>query len=225
MLLTDLILKSLVVILAIVTVIFALYSRLLVTQWWKLRDYRSRMALPIVGNCWNPEVFSLFRHMARLRKEFGKTFVLYLFTTPYIVTVDPQLARRVLADSKNFQSVIEDKKTKKLLFGESLLTSILEKHKESKHTLAKFFSIPNASRRMPILNRSFSESMNRLLEYPMGDQTETIFDMNKFFALSSLRSFFSYTCGVDFTGDLKREEEVCVWHSLRLLFTVACCFV
>jgi cytochrome P450 len=210
--LSDLCWNTFLGILVILTIVFGLYSRLLVTQWWKLRDYRSRMALPIVGNCWNPEVFSLFRHMARLRKEFGKTFVLYLFTTPYIVTVDPQLARAVLGDAKNFISVIEDNKSKKALFGESLLTTLLEKHRKSKHTLSKFFSIPNVSRRVPILNRTFCESMKRLIDTPMGEQTEMIFDINKFFAASSLRAFFSYTCGVDFKGDLKREEEIL--HSL-----------
>ena len=146
--------------------------------------------------------------MARLRKEFGKTFVLYLFTRPYLVTVDPQLTRRILSDTKHFGSVPGEKATKKLLFGQSLFNTLLEKHRHSKDVLAKYFSIPSVSKRIPILNEVFSESMRQLLELPMASITERSVRMDQFFATASLRAFLSFTCGVDYRGDLSKEEEI-----------------
>ena len=75
-------------------VVFAYYLQLYFKTLLKFRAFAGPHPLPIVGNCYNPKVASLFRYMAGLRKEFGKTFVMHLFTKAYLVVLDPTIVRR-----------------------------------------------------------------------------------------------------------------------------------
>lgn len=72
------------------TYFIQLYFRTLI----KFQKFKGPHPLPIIGNFYNPKILSLFRYMAGLRKEFGKTFIIYLFTKAYLIVLEPTIVRR-----------------------------------------------------------------------------------------------------------------------------------
>ena len=60
----------------------------------KFRAFKGPHPLPIIGNFYNPKLFTYFRYLVNLRKEYGKTFVLHLFTKVYLVVLEPTIVRR-----------------------------------------------------------------------------------------------------------------------------------
>mmetsp|Transcript_24867 Transcript_24867/g.36680 ORF Transcript_24867/g.36680 Transcript_24867/m.36680 type:complete len:499 (-) Transcript_24867:328-1824(-) len=188
----------------------AYYMQLYLSQFWMLRHFRSAFSLPLIGNCFNPEVFSFFKFLSRLRKELGKTFVIYLFTNPYIVTVEPNIIRRVLADSKSFTQVSSDKELDSSLFGEGLLNSTGSNHSGTKAMLMKYLSLPKLAASATALSQLCAEAVDELISRDLtSTDSSTILNVDQFLSSISLRAFLRCTCGVDFRGDLQRETEIC----------------
>jgi hypothetical protein len=205
----------------------AYFLQLLLKQWWKLRHFRSPFALPLIGNCYNPEAFTLFRYLAHLRKQFGTNFVIYLFTNPYLVTIDPHVVRRVLGDSKSFDNPSLSPHLAFQVFGEGLLFPH-ESHQLKKAIILSYYSLTRVSKSVPALNDALSVAFTQLFEDKLLGTTEaeegsnsmktntmTSVNLESFFIRVALRSFLNYACGVDLRGDLTRENEV----SLPFLFT------
>ena len=75
-------------------IIFSYFVQLYLKSLLKFQGFRGPYPLPIIGNFYNPKVFSLFRWVASLRKEYGRMFVVHLFTKVYLVVVEPTIVRR-----------------------------------------------------------------------------------------------------------------------------------
>jgi hypothetical protein len=207
----------------------AYFLQLLLKQWWKLRHFRSPFALPLVGNCYNPEAFTLFRYLSHLRKQFGTNFVIYLFTKPYLVTIDPHVVRRVLGDSKSFDNPSLSPHLAFQVFGEGLLFPH-DNHHLKKAIILSYYSLTRVSKSVPALNDALSVAFIQLFEDKLlsagtgtkekenaAVKTKTSVNLESFFIRVALRSFLNYACGVDLRGDLSRENEVSEISFPRLL--------
>jgi hypothetical protein len=213
----------------------AYYIQLLLKQWWKLRHFRSPFALPLIGNCYNPEAFTLFPYMASLRKQFGPNFVIYLFTNPFLVTMDPHVVRRVLCDSKSFENYSLSSHLAFKVFGDGLLfpspsSSQGETRQLKKSVILSYYSLARVSKSVPALNDALSAAFTQLFEEKLlatkttvappataspaesnktsTSRTAVSVNLESFFIRVALRSFLNYSCGVDLRGDLTRENEV-----------------
>jgi hypothetical protein len=191
----------------------AFYIHLLIRQWWKLRHFRSPFTLPLIGNCYNPEAFTLFRYLARLRKQLGNNFVIYLFTNPYLVMIDPQVVKCVLSDSKSFSNPKITPGITQTIFGNGILSSSsFEFHSKTKTFLLEYFSLSSVSKSIPILSNSVLITISQLFEKKLllsSTNMKISVNLDSFFTRIALRSFLNYTCGVDLRGDLTREDEIC----------------
>jgi hypothetical protein len=203
----------------------AYFLQKLLKQWWKLRHFRSPFALPLIGNCYNPEAFTLFPYMASLRKQFGPNFVIYLFTNPFLVTMDPHVVRKVLSDSKSFENHSLSSHLAFKVFGEGLLfpSAQGESRQLKKSIILSYYSLSRVSKSVPALNDVLSVAFSQLFEEKLlapaaavASSSETdktspravSVNLESFFVRVALRSFLNYSCGVDLRGDLTRENEV-----------------
>ena len=82
------------VIVTLFVLFFSYFIPLYVKSLIKFQAFRGPYALPVIGNFYNPKVFALFRWIASLRREYGKLFVVHLFTKVYLVVVEPTVVRR-----------------------------------------------------------------------------------------------------------------------------------
>ena len=202
-------------------VVFTYYMQLYVRSLLKFQGFRGPHPLPMIGNCYKPKaLFSLFRFMADLRKEFGKTFVMYLFTKPYLVVLEPTVVRRVLSDSKSFVKGVDYSSTFAVMFGEGLVTSGHEKHKRDRAIFNKYFIKSSVVKQTPMYNEVTERTIDQLLEAELEGKQEMNFNIERFFARLSLRVFMNYSTSTDYSNDLAREKEVstCIQHSLVLWY-------
>lgn len=200
----------------------AYYMQILLKQWWKLRHFRSPFALPLIGNCYNPEAFTLFRYLANLRKELGTNFVIYLFTNPFLVTIDPNVVQRVLCDSKSFDNPSLSPHLAFKVFGDGLLFP-QENHQLKKSVILSYYSLARVSKSVPALNDALSVAFSQLFEKKLltTESGPISVNLEDFFIRVALRSFLNYACGVDLRGDICRENEVNLFSlSLFLILTL-----
>ena len=202
----------------------AYYIQILLSQWWILRHFRSPFALPLIGNCYNPDVFTLFRYLVKLRKQLGKFFVIYLFTKPFLIVIEPNIVRKILNDYKLFSNPNSSSFLSFKVFGIGLLAPN-EHHQSNKSIMLSYFSLNRVSASIPILNESITISFLQLFEKKLlSSSTNTAktttnttttnssnlmsVNLDSFFIRIILRSFLTYTTGTDLRGDLIRENEV-----------------
>lgn len=191
-------------------VIFTYYMQIYLRNLIKLQKFPGPHPLPIIGNFYKPvAVYSLFRFMAGLRKDFGKTFVMYLFSKPYLVVLEPTVVRRVLSDSKAFVKGVDYSSTFATLFGEGLVTSGHEKHRHDRSIFNKYFIKSSVLKRTEMYNAITEHAIGQLLDEELGDKQEMDLNIEKFFAVLSLRVFMNFSCHTDYREDLKRERELC----------------
>ena len=60
------------------------------------------MALPLIGNCYDPGALQFLKYLGKLRKKYVEMFTFFAFSKPYLVVCDPAVVRRVLSDTKTF---------------------------------------------------------------------------------------------------------------------------
>lgn len=174
-----------------------------ITKSWTLRKFRGPYALPIVGNCYNPNSFSLFRYLADQKREYGKTFLLYLFHKTYLVTTEPAVLRRFFLDTKSFVKCDNYRQLSSLVLGDSLATSTHEYHR---HLFSHYFSIPSIAASMPLFSQVTRETIMELI--PANLNKDSSFDLQLFFSRLALRSILHYSMGYSYSGNGRREIEV-----------------
>lgn len=208
------------VLIGLFVVVFTYYVQLYFRSLFKFQGFRGPHPLPIIGNCYNPmAMFSLIRFMANLRKEFGKTYVMYLFTKPYLVLLEPTVVRRVLSDSKSFIKGVDYSTTFALLFGKGLVTSGHEKHRHDRSIFNKYFIRSSVTKQTPMYNAVTEQAIDQLLDQEIGDKNDINLNIEPFFAKLSLRVFMNYGFNTDFSDNLAREKEVLG----NVLLYASCC--
>jgi len=185
------------------------YVQLYFRTLFKFQGFRGPHPLPIVGNCYNPKVVSLYGYMAGLRKAFGKIFVVHLFTKAYLVVLEPSIVRRVLSDSKAFTKGSDYSTIFAVVFGEGLVTSSHDKHKNDRAIFNKYFIRSSVTKCFPMYNEVTVHAIDQLLGEKLGSAASVKINIEHFFARLALRIFMNFCCGTDYRGDLPREEEIC----------------
>lgn len=190
--------------------IFAYYFLIFFQHTWKLRHFRGPFAIPILGNCYNPNVVTqLFRFLVNCRKTYGKTFVVYIFQKCFLVILDPSIARRILSDSRTFIKGHNYTEKFSILFGEGLVTAEADKHRKDRAIFMKYFIRSNVVKEMDNINVKCLQAMDEFL-YPEFDGKNTLStNVEHFFARLTLRVFMNFAVNYDYSHDLKREQEIC----------------
>ena len=114
----------------------------------------------------------------------------------------------VLSDSKAFEKGVDYSTSFAVVFGEGLVTSAHDKHRNDRSVFNKYFIRSNVNKSMPMYNEITDLTIDQLLDERLGDKTELELDIEPFFARLALRVFMNYCCGTDYRENLPREEEV-----------------
>ena len=67
-----------------------------------LEDFPGPLALPIVGNLYDPSAFSVIQYVRKCMKSYGKVFQFWAGQKPMLVVADPGLARQILSNTVGF---------------------------------------------------------------------------------------------------------------------------
>ena len=127
----------------------------------------------------------------------------------------------VLSDSNSFPKGSDYDSSFAVLFGEGLVTSAHEKHRNDRSTFNKYFIRSNVNKSMDMYNEVSAHAVDQLLDDKLGDKTEMDVDIEFFFAKLALRVFMNFCCGTDYRKDLAREDDVrpfihfYLWHVLH----------
>jgi cytochrome P450 len=192
----------------LVTIICSLQKY--VTKLWTFRKFRGPYALPVIGNCYNLNSFSLFRYMADQKRKFGKTFLLNLFHKTYLVTMEPAVLRKFLTDTKSFVKCENYRHLSSLVLGDSLATSAHESHRQ---IFSQYFSLPNVSSSLALFQQITHDTTLELI--PAHLTSDFSMDIQLFFSRLSLRLFLHYFMG--YSHKQKGVREVEVWRPQLLL--------
>jgi cytochrome P450 len=173
-----------------------------------LRSFPGPLALPLIGNLYDVSAILFLKYLSKLRKKYGMYFTYFVGTRSILVICDPLAVRRVLTDSKIFQKGRDYTRTFSLAFGQGLVTSNGEKHKNDKAVLAKYFIRSSISREMPRINTTAKNSMSELITPQLDAQgrTPSGIDIEEFFAILSFRVFIQFSMNAPLAS-LAQEKE------------------
>lgn len=114
----------------------------------------------------------------------------------------------VLSDSKSFTKGSDYSSSFAVVFGEGLVTSAHEKHKNDRSIFNKYFIRSNVTKHIPMYNTITEHAITQLMDEKLGNEQEMNMKIDDFFAKVALRIFMNFCCGTDYRGDLAREDEV-----------------
>ena len=159
-----------------------------------LRKFRGPFAVPMIGNIWDPNSWSLFRFLTICRKKFGKIFVIFPFSKAYLVCSDPVVVRRILSDTKVFVKGGDYKDIFSVVFGEGLVTSNGEKHKHDRGVFGKYFIKSNVSNYVTLMNTTTKAVIDSHISKKLSESGGTM-DLNAehFFATLALKVFLKFS--------------------------------
>lgn len=165
--------------------------------------FKGPLAFPIVGNIFTKESLVFMRYLASCRKKFGTVFVYFALTKPYLVITEPNAARRILSDSKTF--VKGDDYTSKfnVVFGQGLVTSTGEKHKNDRACFGKYFVRVNLAKQMDRINAVAQAALESFVKPGQSQNVEDLF------AVMTLRVFMNFCVGTDFSINPDLEKRFC----------------
>lgn len=114
----------------------------------------------------------------------------------------------VLSDSKSFTKGTDYSSSFAVVFGEGLVTSAHEKHKNDRSIFNKYFIRSNVNKHIPMYNTITEHAIGQLMDEKLGSGQEMKMNIEDFFARLALRIFMNFCCGTDYRKDLAREDEV-----------------
>ena len=114
----------------------------------------------------------------------------------------------VLSDSKCFTKGSDYSTIFAVVFGEGLVTSYHDKHKNDRAIFNKYFIRSSVAKSTPMYNAVTEHAIDQFLDEQLGDKQEIEINIEHFFARLALRIFMNFCCGTDYRQNLPREEEV-----------------
>ena len=172
--------------------------------------------MPIIGNCYQPKIRSLLRHLAELRKTYGKIFTLQIFTKMYLVVLDPVIVRRALSDNKAFVTDKEVSSAFSGMFGNRLLYSevLTARQRDVKNIVRRIFGNHNVERNLPTMNKLAAQAVEDLINEEMQwmqnfAEDAFIVRVDRFFARLTLRVFMNVAMHSDYRNSPDQERLTC----------------
>lgn len=173
---------------------------------WTFRKIPGPMALPLLGNCYDPQAVIFLRYLCTLRAKYGPVFTFFNFTKAILVVCDPVMVRRILSDPKTFYKGSDYTVKFGRYFGEGLVTSNGEKHRKDRQLLGKYFIRSNVLKFTDTINKVSLRAIQEMLPGP--NESRTV-NMEQFFAVVALRNFMQFCCTLDFSDRPEYEIEMC----------------
>lgn len=206
-------------------VAFLFFTIIFIRQRVMLRKFSGPFALPLIGNCHDPDALMLMKYLSKLRKRYGNMFTFWAFTKPYLVVCDPAVVRRILSDTKTFCKGSDYTYQFAVAFGEGLVTSNGDKHRKDRAHFGKYFTKMNVNNYMGMFNVKATAAIEQMLmdtdnhacdphSAKKGHTNDSVtsskgrvVNVEHFFALLALRVFMQFAIGHDFGGEADKEKE------------------
>jgi cytochrome P450 family 4 len=195
-----------IVLLSAVAGIFVYFTVIFIQRKWQLRKFPGPFALPLVGNCYDPQALVFLKYLMVLRKKFGKVYSFFSFTKGFLVVCDPIVARRVLSDVKMFPKGADYTVIFNFVFGEGLVTSNGEKHKRDRATFGKYFIRANLSKCASTMNQITKATFK---QYITADRESVSINVEEMFAKLAFRTFMKFSMNADLTDRPELETLIC----------------
>ena len=171
---------------------------------WKLRKFKGPLALPFVGNIYNPEAVMVMSYFTKLRRRYGTIFTFFSLNRAYLVINEPAIVRRILTDITTYPKGSDYTSQFASVFGEGLVTSNGEKHKKDTNIFKKYFHKMNVGKYCSKVNQTMLDLMKEDLTSSVGTPT----NIEHFFAILALRVFTSFSCNHKMTRE--QEEHIAI---------------
>jgi cytochrome P450 len=161
---------------------------------YKYREFPSPFVLPILGNLWDTEAPKLIIYLRKQNKVLGNMFTFWPGMSPYLVITDRAAAREVLSDTKVFIKGSDYTEKFHLAFGDGLVTSNGEAHKEGRACLGKFFIKTAIDTKIDMMVSECTRMMDEDFEPHLNEDI----DVQHFFHILALRVFGQLCVSVDY---------------------------
>lgn len=170
------------------------FCTLFIQRKYLLRNFRGPIAVPMLGNIWDPNSWSLFRFLTMCRKKYGKIWVFFPFSKAYLICTDPVVVRRILSDTKVFVKGGDYKDIFSVIFGEGLVTSNGEKHKHDRAIFGKYFVKSNIASYVSVINATTKAVIDGHISKKMSENGGAVgLNAEHFFAVLALKIFLKFS--------------------------------
>mmetsp|Transcript_31749 Transcript_31749/g.100895 ORF Transcript_31749/g.100895 Transcript_31749/m.100895 type:complete len:498 (-) Transcript_31749:769-2262(-) len=171
-------------------------------NWVKVSSYPGPRPMPIVGNLTDPLfIKSLITYVGKMRKKYGRMFVVWPGNKPLLVVMEPKNVRQILSDTKRFPKGQRYTDYFARWFGKGLVTSTHDKHKKDRACLGKYFIKGNLEGYMGQVADYTTDAMERFLAPNVGKEM----NVEDFYALLTIRCF----CKISISRDMWEDWEDC----------------
>jgi len=160
----------------------------------QLRDFPGPLALPIIGNLYDPGTVSILTYVKKMSQRYGKIFVFWAGPSPMLVVTESRLARVILADTVTFIKGPDYTEKFGLVFGDGLVTSTGKKHREDRACLGKYFIQSNVVDYIPMFMSETHRALDEYVEPHIGQDV----NLETFFHILALRIFGKFSISKDY---------------------------
>jgi cytochrome P450 len=173
----------------IIILIVYTYKRL------KYRQFKGPLPLPLIGNLYDPKSLSIIMYLSSCIRKYGSTFMFWAGFKPMLVVSDPILVRKILTDTTTFVKGPDYTEKFSVVFGEGLVTSNGNKHKEDRKCLGRFFTKTHIANHY----RMICEMTDKMITEEIEPQVNKVMNIQDFFHILSLRIFGKFSVGIDYS--------------------------
>lgn len=131
-------------------------------QCWQLRNFPGPKAIPILGNVLTLDILDINQYWMKLRSKYGKIFTFFIFNKPCLIILEPSVVKAILSDNKTFIKGSDYTHTFKIVFGQGLVTSNGEKHKQDRMCLGQFFNKIKVNQYCTVINQITMDYLKNL---------------------------------------------------------------
>jgi len=192
------------VVIAVVVLVWMKIMHTYLSLQWKLRKFKGPLALPFVGNIYNPEAVMVMTYWMKLRRRYGTIFTFFSLNRAYLIVTEPGIIRRVLTDITTYPKGSDYTSQFASVFGEGLVTSNGEKHKKDTNIFKKYFHKMNVGKYCSKVNQTVLSLSKEKLTGNVGKPV----NIEGFFAVLALRVFMKFACN----HKMPDSDEISIAH-------------
>ena len=155
----------------------------------------------MVGNLYDPKAPMIITYLKKMAAVHGKMFSFWPGMNPYLVVLERTAAREILSDTKAFVKGSDYTQKFAVVFGEGLVTSNGETHKQDRACLGKYFIKSSIDAQLGMMCREARRMMAEEIDPHLGEAH----DIQHFFHMLALRVFGQLSISFDY-GRPDRKE-------------------